>query len=461
MPQGGSLFGIVIGPSNINDPGAAYTPIEGAVVEITGPKGNMNTTTSAQGGYQFQDVPEGEYTLRINKPGYGPYYVQFSIKKGELKRMDNVALVPGGGLSTPQGVIVPDTVYVAFAKIETDKYATPTTMWRKGAIQQGADPFALDGNAPPDYSRSMNPYDQGHQVSASENTIMTIDPKDVNKIDYVKLDGRPTWLHFNVAGTKLYVATDTNYVLIYDILYNNIIIGSIATPAPATDMTLSPDGRWLFISYGGIGGVLVVDTKTNAPVNNIEAPPMSNGDIGIPMAVAVSKDGLRLYLALSSMNYGEVVAIDAFSKQPIGVAPVGSQPVGMAISPDGNRLFVANHNSASVSVLTTSPLALIYSVPVGVSPTKLTTTPDGSKVYVTCKGSNTVAVLSGATGSVIANIGVGREPMGISCTGDGSKVYVANNADGTVSIIDTSANFVIKTTRPQPNSRPFGVAVKP
>ncbi len=458
--KAGGVFGIVIGPSGINQPGATYSPIEGATVELRGPKGVLNTVTDKNGGFRFPKVPPGKWVLKVTKPGYGPYVTEFELKDLELKRIENITLIPGGGLTTPQGVIVPDTVYVAFAKIDTGKYAKRTVMWKKAAILHGADPFALEGNAPPDYSRGMNPYDRGSQVSAYENSLMKIDPKDNNKIDYVKMDARPTWLQFNIAGTILYAATDQNYVLIYDVLHNNVLVGSIQTPAPPTDLALSPDGKWLFITYGGIGGVLVVDTQKNIPVNNIEIPPMSNGELGIPMAVVASKDGNRIFVALSSPNSGEVISIDVFTKQPSARAPVGAQPTGMAISPDGRRLYVANYNSATVSVLSTSPLSLITNVPVGVSPTKLVCSPDGRRVYVTCKGSNTVSIVS-SMGTPAGQISVGKEPIGIGITSDGSKLYVANHGEGTVSIIDTKANFVLKTTRPQPHSRPYGIAIKP
>lgn len=457
--KAGSVFGIVIGPSSVNQPGVRYSPIQGAAVKLTGPAGTYNTVTTREGGYQFQEVKPGDYSLNVTKAGYGTYITRFSLKKAEIKRIPNISLVPGGGLSTPTGVIVPDTAYVAFSYIQKTK-PKRTVRWRRGAILHGSDPFTLDGNAPFDPSRQHNPYDKGHQITSYRNSIMTIDPKDTNDINYLKLEGSPTWLKFNVSGTKLYVATEGNFVMVYDILNSSILIGSIPLPAPATDLDLSPDGRHLFITYSGTGGVMVVDTKTHKPLNNIQMPSMADGSFGIPMACAVSRDGMRVYVALSAMNSGEVVCIDAYSKQPIGRAPTGSQPVGMVMSSDGRKLFVANHNSASVSVLTTSPLSLLTNVSVGVSPTRLAASPDGQKVYVTCKGSNNVYALS-SMGTQMGVISVGKEPMGIAITGDGSRLYVANHAEGTVSIIDTNSNFVLKTTRPQPHARPYGVAIKP
>ena len=457
--KGGSMFGIVIGPSGQNQPGVRYAPIEGATVEARGTKGTFNTITDNMGGFQYNMIPPGDYTISINKPGFGSFIKQVTLKDAGLENLGHITLVPGGGLSTPQGVVVPDTVFVAFSKIAENPNGSMTSRWKKGAIQQGADPFALDGNKPVDYDAQMNPYDKGHMVSTFDNSLMTIDPQDSNKIDYIKLDDRPTWLCFNIAGTKLYVADEGNRVTVYDTLRNNINIGSVMLSSSANDITLSPDGKWLFVANGD--GIVVVDTSQHIPVNTIEMPPMSDGSPGFPMAVACSPDGTKIYVALATASSGEVVEIDSYTKQPVGRAMVGATPTGIALSPNGSKLFVANHNSADVSVLSTSPLSVINRVRVGVSPARIAFAPNGSKAFVTCKGSSTVTVLDGNSGSNIGTINVGGEPMGVAVSGDNSRVYVANHADGTVSIIDANAGVELKRTRPQPQARPYGVVVKP
>ena len=459
-PKSACFFGMVIGPSNINQPGGRYSPIEGATVKLHNSKNSYTYVTTKEGGYQFEKVKPGKYTLTVSKPGFTNYVGQVELRKTDFKRNKNITLMPGAGMTTGSGLIVPNTVYIAFAQIEADKYAKKTSLAKKGAILHGADPLKLDGNLPYDPNTQYNPYEKGEQITTYENSLMTIDPEDTNDLNYVKMFARPTWLKFNISGTKLYVASDSNFVMVYDILHNSILIGSIPTQYPPTDVELSPDGRHLFISYGGACGIMVVDTKTHQTVNTIPVPNMADGTPGIPMSMAVSRDGMRLYVALASATGGEIVCIDAYSKQPVGRAPTASTPVDVKMSPDGSKLYTANHNSASVSILSASPLQLITNVPVGVSPTKLAMMPDGSKIYVSCKGSNIISVLSGM-GSPIGRIGVGNEPMGIGITADGKRLYVANHGDGTVTIIDTATHFVMKTTRPQPHARPYGIAIKP
>src|SRR5438094_5460599 len=65
-------------------------------------------------------------------------------------------------------------------------------------------------------------------------------------------------------------------------------------------------------------------------------------------------------------------------------------------------------------------------VPVGVNPTGVAVTPDGAHVYVGNFSSNTVSVIDTATNAVTATVMVGLNPEGIAVTPDGAHVYVGN-----------------------------------
>lgn len=106
--------------------------------------------------------------------------------------------------------------------------------------------------------------------------------------------------------------------------------------------------------------------------------------------------------------------------------PVGKEPNGVALSPDGTRAYVANTVDGTISVLTISRTPGSYYTPlstiqVGTEPYGIALTPTGKKLYVANARSNTVSVIDTATLRVTATIpNVGFEPRGIAITNAGS-----------------------------------------
>jgi YVTN family beta-propeller protein len=149
---------------------------------------------------------------------------------------------------------------------------------------------------------------------------------------------------------------------------------------------------------------------------------------------------------------------------------VGLTPRGVAVTPDGSKVYVAYGDSNTVSVIDTATNTVVGSpITVGGSPFGVAVTPDGSKVYVTNFFDNTVSVIDTATNTVVGSpITVGRGPIGVAVTPDGSKVYVVNRGSKTVLVIDTATNTVVGSPIPLPDEAggfsgnfAFGVAVTP
>ncbi|HWP92988.1 MAG TPA: beta-propeller fold lactonase family protein [Thermodesulfobacteriota bacterium] len=173
-------------------------------------------------------------------------------------------------------------------------------------------------------------------------------------------------------------------------------------------------------------------------------------------AIAVSPDGSKLYAADGLNN--AVSVIDLSINEVVAIVGVGSNPSNIAIAPDSSRVYVANLGTPDSPDNTVSVISLIEDknedgelffniteVKVGVGPSGLAITPDGSKVYVTNSGSDTISVID-TSANEVKTIPVGLGPGGIAITSndcESSKVYVANSADGTVSVIDVQNDTVI------------------
>ncbi len=115
-----------------------------------------------------------------------------------------------------------------------------------------------------------------------------------------------------------------------------------------------------------------------------------------------------------------------------------------------SRLYVTNFDSNTVSVVDLNVSRVIADIPVGVGPTGMAVTPDLERVYVANIRSGEVSVIATASNSVEKSISIpsiyGKAaPFGMAMTPDGSKVLVTNLADGTIRVISTQTNTVIET----------------
>ena len=112
--------------------------------------------------------------------------------------------------------------------------------------------------------------------------------------------------------------------------------------------------------------------------------------------------------------------------------------------------YVTNYNSHDVSVIDTSTnTEVLPRIPVGTSPLGVAITPDGAFAYVVNLNSHNVSVIDTSTNTeVLPRIPVGFSPLGVAFTPDGAFAYVTNQTtdpsgnvtSSNVSVIDTSTN---------------------
>src|SRR5215471_7006028 len=166
---------------------------------------------------------------------------------------------------------------------------------------------------------------------------------------------------------------------------------------------------------------------------------------------------------ITNENSNTVSVIDTATDTVSATIPVGLIPFGVAVSPDGSKVYVTNSSTANsapntVQVIDTATNTVSATITVGLTPVcnppvpctmAVAVSPDGSKVYVTNEFANTVSVIDAATNMVSATIPVPSflpsHPFGVAVSPDGNMVYVANNGTDTVSVIDTATNTISAT----------------
>jgi YVTN family beta-propeller protein len=139
-----------------------------------------------------------------------------------------------------------------------------------------------------------------------------------------------------------------------------------------------------------------------------------------------------------------VSVINTSNNTVVATIPVGANPIGIAVTPNGDFVYVGNRLANTVSVISTATDTVVDTVTVGSSPLQVAITPNGAFAYVTNNGSGTVSVIDTATHTV-ATFAAGSTPNGIAITPNGALAYVVNQFPLTVSVIDTATNAVVNT----------------
>lgn len=189
-------------------------------------------------------------------------------------------------------------------------------------------------------------------------------------------------------------------------------------------------GRLYIAAHTG-AQVLVWDTKSRQTTGKIPVAPSPGG-------IALSPDGLTLYVT-SAIPAGEVLIVDTRTSRIQHRVPVGHTPVAVALSPDGANLYVCNQFDNTVSVVNLEQAKSVGTIAVLREPVGLAVTPAGDAVFVVNRLPQghangpylacAVSVIDTAAAQVTHTIELpdgATNGQGIAISPDGQYAYVAH-----------------------------------
>jgi YVTN family beta-propeller protein len=185
------------------------------------------------------------------------------------------------------------------------------------------------------------------------------------------------------------------------------------------------------------GGLAIADTSTNTVLTKL--PLITNS----PSGVAVSPDGSRVYVA----EYPNVVDVVDTASRKIIAQPQAVIPLMVVASPDGKWVYVSGESS-NVSVIDTATNTVSRVVPTGqVASANIGLTTDGKELIVSDEGdaASSIVVIDTTTFAVsqIRIPGLGG-CNGVAISPTAPRAYIACGGT-TIRIVDTSANTLLGT----------------
>ncbi|HXC42801.1 MAG TPA: cytochrome D1 domain-containing protein [Candidatus Dormibacteraeota bacterium] len=225
------------------------------------------------------------------------------------------------------------------------------------------------------------------------------------------------------------------------------VLAKVGVDINGYEVAVSPDGHFGYIPiYGntwvGMPGsngstIHVVDLHGGRTVAVIDL-----GKEVRPHCAHFGPDGL-LYVSAELAN--AIYIVDTKTRSLVGEIPTGASHTHMfVISPDGRRIYTANNEAGSVSVLDLRARTLLATIPIAKKVQRISISPDGKFVFTQDQETPRIAVIDTTTNAVVRSISLPRIVFSSVVTKDG-RWLLANTESGKLFVVDLGSGALTKT----------------
>lgn len=166
-----------------------------------------------------------------------------------------------------------------------------------------------------------------------------------------------------------------------------------------TDLVLAVDGSWIATANETSNSVSLIETSSGAIIDEVACG-------SHPASIVRCLDGQHLLVTCSYS--GEVVLLEVRERElrKKAVIQVGFEPVGIAVTADGQSAYVGLAAAGEVAELDLVGAKVLRRMAVGKWPRYLTLTPDGTRLAVGCSGEQKIVVVDTASGESLYEEGM-------------------------------------------------------
>jgi YVTN family beta-propeller protein len=281
-----------------------------------------------------------------------------------------------------------------------------------------------------------------------------------------ELDQYPSSITFNPENDRLYVVnyvdnageisgatTDSENSSITVICANNnqeMKHESIPGMAGVSGVAVNPNTNTIYVANNSSNTVSVMHGESRSITESVFNTEPKNIRVGeSPTGVAVDadgnkSDGNKAYVINEKSKSVSVIDNDIKIGQDIKLE---HSPTNITVNPNTNKVYVSSYEDKTMDVIDGNSNIIEHSINLGFNPTAIAVNPNTNMIYVVNRFSDSVSVINGNDNNQVIERVVGQDPLDIAINSSNNMVYVLNDKSLSVSVIDgtSSDNNVIQT----------------
>jgi YVTN family beta-propeller protein len=253
-------------------------------------------------------------------------------------------------------------------------------------------------------------YGTGPAPGSTMSVIDLAARKELKRVDLKPL-ARPHGIFF--ADSKVYFTAEANRLIARYDPTSNQVDWLFGTGQAATHMVwASPDAGKIFTANIGSDSITIIERGTNPGAWNATVVPVGKG----PEGFDVSADGRELWTAHS--RDGGVSIIDLAAKKVTQTFDIGTKRSNrLKLTPDGRTALVSDLDAGELIVIDAASRQVTKRMPLGEMPEGIVIDPSGARAFVAVNGDDHVAVVDLKTMTVTSKISTGDGPDGMAWVG--------------------------------------------
>ncbi len=253
----------------------------------------------------------------------------------------------------------------------------------------------------------------------------------------VPLSSPASQILYNPATNRLYAADPDRYTVDVIDCGTDSVMRTIPFDGGADAMCLSRSHNKLYLLNRSFSSISVIDALADTVLTTISVHDN-------PFSLCADEAGERVYCG--AVNKKGLYVIDAAGDSVLALVAKGRALVALCFSPVSNRVYCADSVRDRVYIFDPVSMAFTDSAEVDNEPRWVYWSAALDRVYTANRDGRSVSVIDCATGNTTATVPVGMTPIGLAANAEGTMLYYLSTRSNGVGLID-SLNVLSAVTR--------------